>query len=95
MNLTFGVFFFVIKLINENNIQIYKLRKQGYSYVQFSNRYVVKLFNLIYMIDQYGIKIVKKGKNHNYFSELKQEIIDIVLLDGYLQLSVSLDFALP
>lgn len=87
--------FFVIKLINENNIQIYKLRKQGYSYVQFSNRYVVKLFNLIYMIDQYGIKIVKKGKNHNYFSELKQEIIDKVLLDGYLQLSVSLDFALP
>ena len=47
------------------------------------------------MIDQYGIKIVKKGKNNNYFSELKQEIIDKVLLDGYLQLSVSLDFALP
>ena len=90
--------FFVIKLTYENNIQIYKLRKQGYSYVQFSNKYGVKLSNLIYMIkliDQYGIKIVKKGKNHNYFSELKQEIIDKVLLDGYLQLSVSLDFALP
>ena len=50
---------------------------------------------MIKLIDQYGIKIVKKGKNHYYSSELKQEIIDKVLLDGYLQLSVSLDFALP
>ena len=77
--------FFVIKLTYENNIQIYKLRKQGYSYVQFSNKYGVKLSNLIYMIkliDRYGIKIVKKGKNHYYSSELKQEMIDKVLLEG-------------
>ena len=77
--------FFVIKLTYENNIQIYKLRKEGFSYVQFSKTYGVKVSNLIYMIkliDQYGIKIVKKGKNHYYSSELKQEIIDKVLLEG-------------
>ena len=37
---------------------------------------------MIKLIDQYGIKIFKKGKNHYYSSELKQEIIDKVLLEG-------------
>ena len=71
-----------MKLTDEDKVLIYKLRKQGYSYVQLSNRYGVQLSNLIYMIkliDRYGIEIVKKGKNHYYSPELKQEIIDKVL----------------
>ena len=74
-----------MKLTDEDKVLIYKLRKQGYSYVQLSNRYGVQLSNLIYMIkliDRYGIEIVKKGKNHYYSPELKQEIIDKVLLEG-------------
>ena len=58
---------FIMKLTDEDKVLIYKLRKQGYSYVQLSNRYGVQLSNLIYMIkliDRYGIEIVKKGKNH-------------------------------
>ena len=37
---------------------------------------------MIKLIDRYGIEFVKKGKNRYYSPELKQEIIDKVLLEG-------------
>ena len=87
-----------MKLSYEDKVQIYGLRKQGYSLEKFSNKFGINNSNLRYMIkliDRYGIEFVKKGKNRYYSPELKQEIINKILIEGRSQLSVSLDYALP
>ena len=81
-----------MKLTYEDKIQIYELRKQGESFRQLSNQFGINISNLRYMIkliDRYGIEIAKKGKNRYYSPELKEEIINNVLLKGRSLRSVS------
>ena len=88
---------FLIKLTYEDKIQIYQLRKQGFSLKNLSKIYNVTVRNLDYLvqfIDRYGIESVKKGEKRYYSPELKKEIIDKVLLEGRSQLSVSMDYGL-
>ncbi len=87
-----------MKLTYEDKIQIYELRKQGQTFNQLSKRFGVDASGLRYMvklIERYGIEIVKKGKNRYYSPELKEEIINNVLLKGRSLRSVSLDYVLP
>ena len=86
-----------MKLSYDDKVQIYELRKQGRTFKEISNIFGITIPNLQYMIkliDRYGIENVKKGKNCYYSPELKQEIIDKVLLEGHSQIRASLDYAL-
>ena len=74
-----------MKLSYEYIVQIYELRKLGQRFKQLSKRFDLDVSELRYimkLIDRYGIKIVKKGKNCYYSPELKKEMIDKVLLEG-------------
>ena len=86
-----------MKLTYEDKVQIYELRKQGESFKRLSKRFGVDASGLRYMmrlIERYGIEIIKKGKNRYYSPELKQEMIDKVLLEDRSQQSVCLDYGL-
>ena len=87
-----------MKLTYDDKVQIYELRKQGYSLENLSNKFGINNSNIRYMIkliDRYGIEFVKKGKNRYYSPELKQEMIDKVLLESRSRISVALDYDLP
>ena len=87
-----------MKLTYEDKVQIYELRKQGYSFNQLSNKFGINNSNLRYMIkliDHYGMEFVKKGKNRYYSPVLKQEMINKVLHEGWTKDRVSLEYGLP
>lgn len=75
-----------MNLTYEDKVQIYELSKQGESFRQLSNQFVINISNLRYMI-----KLIDRY----YSPELKEEIINNVLLKGCLLRSVSLDYILP
>ena len=87
-----------MKLTTNDKIEIYQLRQFGWTWSQLSQRFDVNKAHLNYLvrlIDKHGLDCAQKGKNNDYSSELKEEIINDVLLRGRSQLEVSLEYALP
>ena len=87
-----------MKLTYEDKVQIYELRKQGISYSKLSVMFDVQKSNIKYMvklIDRYGLEIVEKRDKNYYSPELKQEMIDKVLHEGWSKGEVSLEYRLP
>lgn len=74
-----------MKLSYDDKVQIYELRQNGETIQSLSEKFDIvesDIKYMIWLINRYGIGIVKKGKNTYYPPELKQEIIDKVLIDG-------------
>ncbi|CKJ33090.1 transposase [Streptococcus pneumoniae] len=64
-----------MKLTYDDKVQIYELRKQGYSLEKLSNKFGINNSNLRYMIkliDRYGIEFGKKGNSSIYVTQGKQ-----------------------
>ena len=83
---------FIMKLTYDDKVQIYELRKQGYSIEKLSNKFGINNSNIRYMIkliDRYGIEFVKKvkrtpiegGKRERRKTEIVQELMTEFSLD--------------
>ena len=87
-----------MKLTYEDKVQIYELRKQGFSYSRLADIFGINARNIVYMIkliERYGLEIVKKERNNYYSPGIKQEMIDKVLIEGWSKERVSLEYGLP
>ena len=87
-----------MKLTDENKIEMYRLKKEGYSYKELSNKFKINPGSVKYMVrlaDLHGETVLIKGKNNYYPPELKLDIINEVLILGHSIKSTSLKYALP
>lgn len=72
------------KLTLKQKKEIYTKRNEGYSFSQLSQIYSVREDNIRYLcrlIDYHGFGILRDGKIRVYSNELKEQIINEVLID--------------
>lgn len=87
-----------MKLTDENKIEMYRLKKEGYSYKKLSKKFKINTSTVKYMVrlaDLYRETVLIKGKNNYYPVELKLDIINEVFILGNSILATLLKYALP
>lgn len=87
-----------MKLTDKNKIEMYRLKKEGYSYKELSKKFKINLSNVRYMVklaDLHGETVLIKRKNTYYPPGLKLDIINEVLILGNSIHATSLKYALP
>lgn len=85
------------KLTREDKIDLYKKWKSGQSLSSLFKEYGIRFNNIQYLvrlIDYHGEDILRNDKNNFYSKELKQEIIDKVLVDGEIITSAAILYGL-
>ncbi len=72
------------KLNNQQRIEIYNRRKAGYSVRSLSLEYGIRVSRINYLVrllDRHGLGVLRQSHNRTYSVEIKQEIINKVLLE--------------
>lgn len=85
------------KITREQRIEIYNKRKQGKSIKSLSKEYSIntgQVDYLIKLIDKHGQDILKKEKNNYYSAQMKEEMINKVLIEGHTVKSTSIEYGL-
>ena len=77
---------------------MYQECKKGVGYSKLVKKYNVRKViaeYLLYLIDKHGYEILRKNKNRQYPKFVKEEAINMVLVDGESKWTVALDLGLP
>lgn len=85
------------KLTRKEKIELYKKKKEGYTINSLSKMYNINKNNVNYLvrlIDKHGFDVLRNKKNKYYSPELKQEIINKVLVYGNSLTQTSIDYGL-
>lgn len=91
------VHFLMAKLTREEKIDIYNKRRNGVSFKDLSLEYKILTCNIKYLVslvDYHGVDILRDETNRHYSKELKQEIINKVLIDDQSVYSTAIEYGL-
>lgn len=86
------------KLSKEDKIEIHNQRQQGKSITNLACQFNINVSNIKYLlklIDVHGLSILDKQGNRKYSTEIKQIIINKVLIEKRSTKSVAIEYALP
>lgn len=85
------------KLTREQKIDIYYKRKSGVTVPTLSKEFGIRGDNINYLIrliDKHGEGILRKDKNHYYSPQLKEEIINKILIEHRSICSTAIEYGL-
>lgn len=86
------------KITNKERLEIWGKWKDGKGAAALSREYGLqraKTQYLVRLLDMHGPEILRQGKNRKYSKELKEEVINKVLLEGQSVFATAIEYGLP